>query len=381
MKSYLSTLTPSTKYPGPKTLTKNNANSSFHLIYVIRNTKSTSTKRKNVKVNKNKKKEKYLIIIIFLLAPKPYISVYNELFIICFRVINYGGRWEWDKWNKWYVVISSKGKVVISSFSPWHFSVWSGKSCCWIFTCSVELISGLKLLHSNASLKWQKFVDFKTIWTSIHFCRLWIHADQSYLSIQVWKIIILLFPGPGELVLYVASVLTSFFDDTDMLPAYEAKDHQTLNNPVEACLIAKVWSDPHLILDTCYTGVGKYWFFFWGCSGRGGIETCFIYWAFIALYSFFLSFTIQITEELVKNEIEGNDIGIITPYNSQADLIRHSVSVSSVEIHTIDKYQVRLKSTLCLLILYSSFSWTWKILRNDCQVHTVFQFACSMWWL
>lgn len=57
----------------------------------------------------------------------------------------------------------------------------------------------------------------------------------------------------------------------------------------------------------------------------------------------------QITQELVKNEIEGKDIGIITPYNSQANLIRHSLSVSSVEIHTIDKYQVRLK--------------------NDCQVH------------
>lgn len=52
--------------------------------------------------------------------------------------------------------------------------------------------------------------------------------------------IIFLFPGPGELVLYVASFLTSCFDDIDMLPAYEAKDHQTLNNPVEACLIAKV---------------------------------------------------------------------------------------------------------------------------------------------
>lgn len=58
---------------------------------------------------------------------------------------------------------------------------------------------------------------------------------------------------------------------------------------------------------------------------------------------------IQITQELVKNEIEGKDIGIITPYNSQGNLIRHSLSVSSVEIHTIDKYQVRLK--------------------NDCQVH------------
>lgn len=95
------------------------------------------------------------------------------------------------------------------------------------------------------------------------------------------------------------------FVNTDMLPAYEAKDHQTLNNPVEACLIAKI------------------------------------------------------TEELVKNEIEGKDIGIITPYNSQADLIRHSVSVSSVEIHTIDKYQGRDKD--CILV---SFVRSSENLRN-----------------
>ncbi|KAK9202628.1 hypothetical protein WN944_017840 [Citrus x changshan-huyou] len=86
------------------------------------------------------------------------------------------------------------------------------------------------------------------------------------------------------------------FVNTDMLPAYEAKDHQTLNNPVEACLIAKI------------------------------------------------------TQELVKNEIEGKDIGIITPYNSQANLIRHSLSVSSVEIHTIDKYQGRDKD--CILVSF-----------------------------
>ncbi|KAJ4727342.1 DNA replication ATP-dependent helicase Dna2 [Melia azedarach] len=90
------------------------------------------------------------------------------------------------------------------------------------------------------------------------------------------------------------------FVNTDMLPAYESKDHKTLNNPVEACIIAKI------------------------------------------------------TEELVKNEIEGNDIGIITPYNSQADLIRHNVKESSVEIHTIDKYQGRDKDCIIVSFVRSS---------------------------
>jgi len=53
-------------------------------------------------------------------------------------------------------------------------------------------------------------------------------------------------------------------------------------------------------------------------------------------------FIIKVTEQLVNNGIEGEDIGIITPYNSQANLIRHAVYTTSVEIHTIDKYQVRL---------------------------------------
>ncbi|THG01570.1 hypothetical protein TEA_023305 [Camellia sinensis var. sinensis] len=82
---------------------------------------------------------------------------------------------------------------------------------------------------------------------------------------------------------------------TNMLPALEAKDGKTLNNPVEANIIA------------------------------------------------------EITEELVNKGIEMEDIGIITPYNSQANLIRHDVS-SSVEIHTIDKYQGRDKD--CILVSF-----------------------------
>ncbi|XP_028095091.1 DNA replication ATP-dependent helicase/nuclease DNA2 isoform X1 [Camellia sinensis] len=85
------------------------------------------------------------------------------------------------------------------------------------------------------------------------------------------------------------------FINTDMLPALEAKDGKTLNNPVEANIIA------------------------------------------------------EITEELVNKGIEMEDIGIITPYNSQANLIRHDVS-SSVEIHTIDKYQGRDKD--CILVSF-----------------------------
>nr|CAN84171.1 hypothetical protein VITISV_028526 [Vitis vinifera] len=86
------------------------------------------------------------------------------------------------------------------------------------------------------------------------------------------------------------------FINTDMLSAFEAKDHKTVNNPIEACIISEV------------------------------------------------------AEELVNNGIEGEDIGIITPYNSQANLIRHTVSTTSVEINTIDKYQGRDKD--CILVSF-----------------------------
>lgn len=46
--------------------------------------------------------------------------------------------------------------------------------------------------------------------------------------------------------------------------------------------------------------------------------------------------------ELVKNGVAGEDIGIITPYNSQANIIHNALNPTSVEIHTIDKYQVGL---------------------------------------
>ncbi|XP_052211363.1 DNA replication ATP-dependent helicase/nuclease JHS1 isoform X2 [Diospyros lotus] len=85
------------------------------------------------------------------------------------------------------------------------------------------------------------------------------------------------------------------FINTDMLPALEAKDGKTVNNPTEAKIIA------------------------------------------------------VITEELVNKGIEVEDIGIITPYNSQANLIRGAIS-TSVEIHTIDKYQGRDKD--CILVSF-----------------------------
>lgn len=47
-------------------------------------------------------------------------------------------------------------------------------------------------------------------------------------------------------------------------------------------------------------------------------------------------------EELVNNGVDSKDIGIITPYNSQASLIQQAIQTTSVEIHTIDKYQVWL---------------------------------------
>ncbi|XP_065859442.1 DNA replication ATP-dependent helicase/nuclease JHS1 [Euphorbia lathyris] len=86
------------------------------------------------------------------------------------------------------------------------------------------------------------------------------------------------------------------FINTDMLPAFEAKSSKAVNNPIEARIIAEV------------------------------------------------------TKELVKCGIEGEEIGIITPYNSQANLIQTAVCITSVEIHTIDKYQGRDKD--CILVSF-----------------------------
>ncbi|WCJ23084.1 DNA replication ATP-dependent helicase/nuclease JHS1 [Euphorbia peplus] len=86
------------------------------------------------------------------------------------------------------------------------------------------------------------------------------------------------------------------FINTDNLPAFEAKSSKAVNNPIEACIIAEV------------------------------------------------------TKELVNCGIEGEEIGIITPYNAQANLIQTAVSIASVEIHTIDKYQGRDKD--CILVSF-----------------------------
>ncbi|OVA14827.1 DNA replication factor Dna2 [Macleaya cordata] len=78
---------------------------------------------------------------------------------------------------------------------------------------------------------------------------------------------------------------SNIYHNLDMLPALETKDHKTVNNPTEAYIV------------------------------------------------------VEITEELVKRGIYQEDIGIITPYNSQVNFIRRVLGTTSVEIHTIDKYQ------------------------------------------
>ncbi|KAL3613640.1 hypothetical protein CASFOL_041714 [Castilleja foliolosa] len=95
------------------------------------------------------------------------------------------------------------------------------------------------------------------------------------------------------------------FINTDFLPAYESNDRKAINNPTEAYIIGEV------------------------------------------------------TKNLVLRGIEGQDIGIITPYNAQADLIREAVS-EPVEIHTIDKYQGRDKD--CIVV---SFVRSCKNPRNN----------------
>ncbi|KAI3764734.1 hypothetical protein L2E82_14747 [Cichorium intybus] len=85
------------------------------------------------------------------------------------------------------------------------------------------------------------------------------------------------------------------FINTDLLPALEVKEFKTVNNPLEAYIIT------------------------------------------------------EITVKLTCQGIKGEDIGVITPYNSQANLIKQ-YAPKSVEIHTIDKYQGRDKD--CILVSF-----------------------------
>ncbi|GAB2252240.1 hypothetical protein Droror1_Dr00005087, partial [Drosera rotundifolia] len=86
------------------------------------------------------------------------------------------------------------------------------------------------------------------------------------------------------------------FINTDMLPGFEAKDHKVINNPVEAHLIC------------------------------------------------------QVVNMLINHGIEKEDVGIITPYNSQVNFICQALNMESVEVHTIDKYQGRDKD--CILVSF-----------------------------
>ncbi|PWA98098.1 DNA replication helicase [Artemisia annua] len=85
------------------------------------------------------------------------------------------------------------------------------------------------------------------------------------------------------------------FINTDLLPGLEVKDGKTANNPLEAYIIT------------------------------------------------------EITDKLTCQGIREEDIGVITPYNSQVNLIQQFLS-KSVEIHTIDKYQGRDKD--CILVSF-----------------------------
>ncbi|KAJ0970838.1 hypothetical protein J5N97_018797 [Dioscorea zingiberensis] len=87
------------------------------------------------------------------------------------------------------------------------------------------------------------------------------------------------------------------FINIDLLPAPEAKDCKTGSNPTEAFIVS------------------------------------------------------EIIRELLRRDICWNEIGIITPYNSQVNLIRSVVDTPEpVEVHTIDKYQGRDKD--CILVSF-----------------------------
>lgn len=70
-----------------------------------------------------------------------------------------------------------------------------------------------------------------------------------------------------------------------------------------------------------------------------------ITWSDLFLIHVFFWLSLQISDKLTCQGIREEDIGVITPYNSQVNLIQQYIS-NSVEIHTIDKYQVILYKRL-----------------------------------
>jgi hypothetical protein len=107
--------------------------------------------------------------------------------------------------------------------------------------------------------------------------------------------------------------------------------------------------DAHLLLETVPISKGN-------CFSKWLTWSYSLYWLNIhAIWPrnvvlVFIHFEMQVAKELVKNGIEGDRIGIITPYNSQANLIRQAACITSLEIHTIDKYQGRDKD--CILLSF-----------------------------
>ncbi|ONM14575.1 DNA replication ATP-dependent helicase/nuclease JHS1 isoform X2 [Zea mays] len=85
------------------------------------------------------------------------------------------------------------------------------------------------------------------------------------------------------------------FANTDQIPALEAKEHRTVNNPTEAHIIS--W----------------------------------------------------IIKELLRRGVAQDAIGIITPYNAQVNIIQQYTDCL-VEVHTIDKYQGRDKE--CIIVSF-----------------------------
>ncbi|XP_014751083.1 DNA replication ATP-dependent helicase/nuclease DNA2 isoform X2 [Brachypodium distachyon] len=111
------------------------------------------------------------------------------------------------------------------------------------------------------------------------------------------------FSGKGPVHLKLKEILNPdravIFANTDQVPALEAKEHRIVNNPTEAYIVS--W----------------------------------------------------ITKQLLKRGVSQDEIGIITPYNAQANLIRQHVD-SLVEVHTIDKYQGRDKECIIVSFVRSS---------------------------
>ncbi|KAK3035488.1 hypothetical protein RJ639_034458 [Escallonia herrerae] len=167
------------------------------------------------------------------------------------------------------------------------------RMCAAIMELSNALIYGNRLRCGsldveNAKLKYTNLAPVSSWLKEV------MDPDRPVIFINTGSLLCL-YQLTGAFVIVTCAAFLHVACNLDLLPAFEVKDCKTVNNPIEADIVEEVM------------------------------------------------------DKLIRKGIQGEDIGIITPYNSQANLIQRTVS-TSVEIHTIDKYQGRDKD--CILVSF-----------------------------